>query len=163
MISIRDAIINVKTMLGCVNRNVAGSAGTSASRVQPWSSLYYVQFWFLTWRVVKFQADIKRTLIKLPKWRQAVNIPTDAIWLTCWEMPEEGPGLSPWDRQRCHAELLKSKLVGATAMELYKALGFKTEVSTALPMQSARVAVGLWFDRHMRWGCIHSPDKLMTY
>lgn len=43
------------------------------------------------------------------------------------------------------------KQVGrATAVELYKALGLKTEVSTALPMQSARVAVGLWFDRHMR-------------
>lgn len=60
-------------------------------------------------------------------------------------------------------ELLKSKLVGATTVELYKALGSKTEASAALHMQSARVAVGLWFDGHMQWGCIHSPDKLMTY
>lgn len=62
-----------------------------------------------------------------------------------------------------HRELLKSKLVGATTVELYKALGSKTEASAALRVQSARLAVGLWFDRHMRWGCIHSADKLMTY
>lgn len=42
-------------------------------------------------------------------------------------MPEEGLGLSPGDRQGCHTELLKSKLVGATTVELYKALGSKTE------------------------------------
>lgn len=35
-----------KTMLGCVKRDVAGSTGTSARHMQPWSSLCYVQFWF---------------------------------------------------------------------------------------------------------------------
>lgn len=40
-------------------------------------------------------------------------------------------------------ELLKSKLVGATTVELYKALGSKTEASAALHVQPARVAVGL--------------------
>lgn len=78
-------------------------------------------------------------------------------------MPQEGPGLSPSDRQGCHTELLKSKLVGATTVELYKALGSKTEVSAASHVRTTRVAVGLRFDGHMQWGCIHSPDKLMTY
>lgn len=77
-------------------------------------------------------------------------------------MPEGGPGLSLRDRQGCHTAV-ESELVGATAAELYKALGSKTEPSAASHVQSARKAEGLWFDGHTQWGLIRSPDKLMTY
>lgn len=77
-------------------------------------------------------------------------------------MPEEGPGLSLRDRQRCHMELLKSKRVGATTVELYKALGSKTDLYS-IACVICQGGCGFMVLVHTQQEHIHSPDKLMTY
>ena len=67
MISGRDAVVDVKTLLGCVSRNGAGSAGAAPGHRQPWSSLYYVRFWLLIGRVVKFRLIWK-------EWRIGIGV-----------------------------------------------------------------------------------------